>query len=47
MKTVYEVTEECQYTGRVSVVYRGGNKREALSAKRNSENGVFRSYYAK
>jgi len=46
MKTVYEVTQECEFTGKVSVVYKGGNKREALSAKRNHDNTTFRSYYA-
>ena len=46
MKTIYHVTQECEFTGEVSTVYKGGNKREALRAKRDHDNTTYRSYYA-
>jgi len=46
MRTVYEVTQECEYTGTISTLYRGGNKAEALRVKRDNPGTTYRSYYA-
>lgn len=46
MKTIYLITKECEYTGSIQTLYRGGNKREALATARDYPEANYTSFYA-
>lgn len=46
MKTIYQVTRECEYSGEIQILYKGGSKREALKTARDYPEARYISYYA-